>query len=75
MEVLKKYVEYGLGISIVTDICLSGQEKLERIPVVEFFPKRTYGIFLRKGKILSPAAREFIQCVDDQALSRLSNPP
>ena len=69
-EVLKKYVEHGLGISIVTDICLSGDEKLERIPLTNYFPQRTYGLFLRKGKILSPAAREFIHCVDDQALER-----
>lgn len=69
-EVLKKYVEHGLGISIVTDICLSGHEKLERIPLSEYFPKRTYGLFLRKGKVLSPAARKFIQCVDVHALDK-----
>jgi len=67
-EVLKKYVENGLGVSIVTDICLSGNESLERVPLTQFFPKRTYGLFLRKGKVLSPAAREFIQCIDPQAM-------
>ena len=67
-EVLKKYVEKGLGVSIVTDICLSGNESLERVPLTQFFPKRTYGLFLRKGKVLSPAAREFIQCIDPQAV-------
>ena len=69
-EVLKKYVEIGLGISIVTDICLSGTEKLHRIPLSEFFPKRTYGLFLRKAKVLTPAAREFIQCMDKNALQQ-----
>lgn len=71
-EVLKKYVENGLGISIVTDICLSGKEKLGRIPLTEYFPKRTYGLFLRKGKVLSPAAREFIQCIDPNAMKQFS---
>ena len=67
-EVLKKYVEKGLGVSIVTDICLSGNESLERVPLTQFFPKRTYGLFLRKGKVLSPAAREFIQHIDPHAV-------
>jgi DNA-binding transcriptional LysR family regulator len=67
-EVLKKYVENGLGVSIVTDICLSGEEKLERVSLTKYFPKRTYGLFLRKGKVLSPAAREFIQCIDSKAM-------
>jgi DNA-binding transcriptional LysR family regulator len=71
-EVLKKYVENGLGVSIVTDICLSGNEKLGRMPLTEYFPKRTYGLFLRKGKILSPAAREFIQCIDPNAMKQFS---
>lgn len=71
-EVLKKYVENGLGISIVVDICLSGDEKLERIPLNKYFPKRTYGLFLRKGKVLSPAAREFIQCIDPTAMEQFN---
>ena len=71
-EVLKKYVENGLGISIVTDICLSGNEKLGLMPLNKYFPKRTYGLFLRKGKILSPAAREFIKCIDPDAMEQFS---
>ncbi len=69
-EVLKKYVENGLGVSIVTDICLSGNEKLGRVPLIEYFPKRTYGLFLRRGKVLSPAARKFIQCIDPKAMEQ-----
>jgi DNA-binding transcriptional LysR family regulator len=60
-EVIKKYVEIGLGISIVTDICLTGNERVARIPVDEFFPERSYGIVIRKGKILAPPARRFIE--------------
>ena len=55
-------------MSIITDICLSGEENLERVPLTQFFPKRTYGLFLRKGKVLSPAAREFIQYIDPHAV-------
>lgn len=71
-EVLKKYVENGLGVSIVTDICLSGHEKLGRVSLTEYFPKRTYGLFVRKGKVLSPAAREFIQCIDPDAMEKFN---
>ena len=59
-EVIKKYVELGLGISIVSDICLTGTEALARIPLDRYFPKRSYGLVLRRGKYLSPQAKRFI---------------
>lgn len=59
-EVIKKYVELGLGISIVTDICLTQEEKLARIPLTDYFPQRGYGLVLRKGRFISPQARGFI---------------
>jgi DNA-binding transcriptional LysR family regulator len=59
-EGIKKYVELGLGISIIISIGLTGEEKLEVIPAAQFFPRRTYGVVLRKGKILSPQARRFV---------------
>ena len=64
-EVIKKYVELGLGISIVTDICLTGQEKLVRIPLNQYFPQRGYGLVLRKGKFLSPQARRFVEILTE----------
>ena len=60
-EVIKKYVELGMGISIVTDICLTGSEKLVRIPLNQYFPQRGYGLVLRKGRFLSPQARRFVE--------------
>lgn len=60
-EVIKKYVELGMGISIVTDICLTGQEKVVRIPLGNYFPRRSYGIVQRKGKYISPQAQRFIE--------------
>jgi LysR family transcriptional regulator, low CO2-responsive transcriptional regulator len=67
-EVIKKYVELDLGISIVTSICLTGKEKLARIPLTEYFPERSYGLILRRGKFISPASRKFIDLLDPQAL-------
>lgn len=64
-EVIKKYVELGLGVSIVTDICLTGDEKLMRIPLTKYFPQRGYGLVLRKGRFLSPQARRFIEIMEE----------
>lgn len=64
-EVIKKYVELGMGISIVTDICLTGTEKLVRIPLKQYFPQRGYGLVLRKGKFLSPQARKFVEILHE----------
>ncbi len=63
-EVIKKYVEMGLGISIVTDVCLTGNERLVKFPLDDYFPKRTYGIVLRRGKYLSPQAQRFIETIE-----------
>lgn len=60
-EVIKKYVELGLGISIVTSICITAQDKLAQIPLDRYFPERSYGVVFRQGKFLSPQARKFIE--------------
>lgn len=65
-EVIKKYVEMGLGISVVTSICLTGNEKLVKIPLREYFPERSYGLILRRGKVVSPAARKFIELLNPE---------
>ena len=59
-EGIKKYVELGLGISIIISIGISGGERLEVIPAGRFFPRRTYGVVLLKGRILTPQARRFV---------------
>jgi DNA-binding transcriptional LysR family regulator len=64
-EVIKKYVELGLGISLIISIGITGLERLEVLPAGEFFPKRTYGVVLRKGRLLTPQARLLV----DQLLS------
>jgi LysR family transcriptional regulator, low CO2-responsive transcriptional regulator len=63
-EIIKKYVELGMGISIVTDVCLTGSEKIVSKPLDMYFPKRSYGLVLRKGKYLSPQAKRFIEVMD-----------
>jgi DNA-binding transcriptional LysR family regulator len=60
-DVIKKYVELGLGISIVMSHCLTGADHLHTVPMGRYFPRRTYGVVLRKGKVLSPAAARFVE--------------
>lgn len=74
-EVIKKYVELGLGISIVTDVCLTGEENLGRIPIGQYFPRRSYGIVQRRGKFLSPQTKCFIKTLDRAFADRLVEPP
>jgi DNA-binding transcriptional LysR family regulator len=70
-DVIKKYVELGLGISIVMSHCLSGADHLHAVPVGRWFPKRTYGLVLRKGRSLSPAAERFVEMIRSQAVHSL----
>ena len=63
-EVIKKYVELGLGISIVMSICIAGGERLFVSSIRKYFPERTYGVVLRKGKHLAAPARSFIELMD-----------
>lgn len=61
-EVIKQYVAMGLGVSIVPSICLGGddRERLGWRSLAAFFPARSYGVVVRKGRVLSPQARAFI---------------
>ncbi|HSR65786.1 MAG TPA: LysR family transcriptional regulator [Xanthomonadaceae bacterium] len=64
-EVIKQYVAMGLGISIVTAICLTDADRarLAARPLAPWFPARSYGVVVRKGKRLSPQARAFVDLV------------
>jgi len=73
-EVIKKYVELGMGISIVTDVCLTGEDKVACIPLERYFPKRSYGIVLRRGKFLSPQAKRFLEVMDSAFADRKVEP-
>lgn len=64
-EVIKQYVAMGLGISIVTGICIdeADRERLAVRNLRQFFPQRSYGVVVRKGKYLSADARAFIDLI------------
>ena len=64
-EVIKQYVAMGLGISIVTAICLTDADRarLAVRSLSAYFPSRSYGVVVRKGKYLSPQARAFVELI------------
>lgn len=74
-EVIKRYVEIGTGISIVTSICLRGFENLAIKPMDDYFPNRSYGVVVRRGKFLSPQAKQFLERMDDGFFARQTRPP
>lgn len=64
-EVIKQYVAMGMGISIVTAICLTeaDRQRLVARSLARYFPARSYGVVVRKGKYLSPQARAFTELI------------
>ncbi|MGB8634212.1 MAG: LysR family transcriptional regulator [Rhodanobacteraceae bacterium] len=64
-EVIKHYVAMGLGISIVTGICLTDEDRahLAIHNMRRYFPQRSYGVVMRKGKYLGHEARAFLDLI------------
>ena len=64
-ESVKKYVALGIGIAILDDYALTGEDRksLDIFSLDHFFGKRDYGLIMRKRKYLSPAAKAFIGCI------------
>ena len=62
--VLKGYVEVGLGISVVPDICVRERDPLSVIPLREYVGPQSFGFFARRGHRLAPAAERLIEIVN-----------
>ena len=60
-EVIKRYVETGLGISVVPSICIHETDRLAVMPLQEYFGTRSYGVFTRRGQVLTQPARRLLQ--------------
>ncbi|MGY6630746.1 MAG: LysR family transcriptional regulator [Wenzhouxiangella sp.] len=67
-EVIKKYVSLGMGISIVTSICLTDTDRQQLLvrDMSDYFPMRSYGVVLRRGAYLSPQSERFIDLMSPE---------
>lgn len=76
-EVIKQYVAMGLGISIVTGFCLKPADEAQLVVrnLRAYFPQRSYGVVVRKGRVLSAHARRFIDLIRPGLFTRSHTEP
>ena len=60
-DAIKHYVGSGLGIAIVPSLCISETDRLSIIPLQKSLPNRSYGVYTRRGKFLTPPARRLVE--------------
>ena len=63
-NVIKGYVEAGVGVSAVPAICLADNDRIWSCPASRYFPSRVYGVLTRRDSLLSLAAEWFIRVVE-----------
>ena len=68
-NVIKLFVQAGLGIAFVPDLCIWDRDRVWSIPFDQYFPSRMYGTLRRRDDILSLAARQFMRIVDPSPLA------
>ena len=59
--VIKRYVEQGLGVALVPSLCLGENDALSTVRLEDCFPTESYGVFTRRGGILTPATERLIR--------------
>lgn len=59
--VIKRFVEQGLGISVVPSITIHENDHVSVISLKDYFPPRSFGVFTRRGKFLTPPARRLLR--------------
>ena len=59
--IIKRYVEHGLGISVVPSIAILATDRVAVIPLTEYFPTSSFGVYTRRGKYLTPPALRLLR--------------
>ena len=64
-EIVKKYVELGMGVGILDDFTIIPEDKnkLAVFDLSRFFEKRKYQIIMRQKRYLNPATRVFLEMI------------
>lgn len=68
-EILKKFVKAGIGVAIISNIVLDGEDDSVLIGknLTQYFPEMTYGVLIKKGKILSGVVKEFFNTLTNNS--------
>ena len=61
--VVKQYVEAGLGIAVVPNMCLGERDRLRVVPLREERVGLEYGVYTRRGVAPAPPAARFLEMV------------
>jgi DNA-binding transcriptional LysR family regulator len=69
-EILKKFVKEGVGIAILANICLEGENNEELVSrnLTDYFPGILYGILVKKGKVMHGLLKDFIEIMKTEKL-------
>lgn len=64
-EILKKFVLNSVGIAIISNVVLEGELNTDLIgkDLTDYFPEMTYGILIKKGRILTKPVINFIELI------------
>lgn len=62
---IKGYVEEGVGIAFVPEICVTKMDRVCRIPVAEYASPLVYGMLTRRNLLPSRAAEAFARVVSE----------
>ena len=63
-DAIKDYVEAGLGIAIVPDLCLTDRDRVRRVRYEGDLPMRRYGCITRRERFVPLAVQRFLQLLD-----------
>lgn len=69
-EILKKFVKAGIGVAMISNIILEGENdnELTQRVLTDYFPEMTYGIFVKKGKKLKGLTAKFFDLLINDKL-------
>ena len=59
--VIKRYVERGLGISVVPSICVEETDQVSVIPFEDSFLERSFGVYTLRSRALTGPARRLLE--------------
>ena len=74
-DVVEHFVEAGLGVAFHASFCISEASRVSVIPLDRYFPKRSYGWFVRRGKPLSWVAERLVEATAEEFPDRDRVPP